>query len=342
MSLLHCTYDRGGVFLPALGLWLDATKARKGPERVFVSHAHSDHIAAHREIIATPATARLMRTRIAGRRLEHHPPWHEPRWFENGSQKWSITLLPAGHVLGSAMALIQAGGQSLLYTGDFKLRPGPASEPCHPVRADILVMETTFGRPAYVFPALAETLADIRRFCRETLDRDETPVLLGYSLGKSQEALAGLSDTEFTFALHPTVAKITRIYQAFGIAFPEFTVLSRESLTRDRVILCPPGTRLDPFVHDPKRLRKAVLTGWAVQPSCRFRHQADAAFPLSDHADFPDLHRFVRQVAPSLVLTLHGFAADFAQSLRDAGFDARALSENDQLHLPLGLPHPAP
>jgi len=336
MSPLHCTYDRGGVFLPALDLWLDASKPRKGPERVFVSHAHSDHIAAHRETILSPATARLMRSRIPGKRIEHQLDWHEVRTFESGTHRWTITLLPAGHVLGSAMALIQVEGQSLLYTGDFKLRPGPASEPCQPARADVLIMETTFGRPAYVFPPVASVLAEIHRFCREALDRQETPVLLGYSLGKSQEVLAGLADSGLNFSIHPQITKLTRIYEEFGQKFAPYVELSRDVSARGKVVICPPGTQATKFLADAGTLRRAVLTGWAINPSCRFRYQADAAFPLSDHADFPDLLEFARQVQPKEVLTLHGFASDFAQSLRDAGFSARSISENDQLHLALG------
>src|SRR5262249_41572678 len=83
--------------------------------------------------------------------------------------------------------------------------------------------------------------------------------------------------------------------------------------------------------------RVAVLTGWAVEANCRFRYGADAAFALSDHADFTDLVEFVKQVAPKKVLTLHGFAADFAQTLRELGFDASALSEEEQMPLPLAL-----
>ena len=340
MSPLHCIYDRGGVHLPALDLWLDASKARKGPERVFVSHAHSDHIAAHRETILSPATARLMRSRIPGKRLEHRLDWNEARTFETGAHRWTITLLPAGHVLGSAMALIQVDGQSLLYTGDFKLRPSPASEPCQPAKADILITETTFGRPAYVFPTVAAVLADIQSFCRETLDRQETPVLLGYSLGKSQEVLAGLAGSGLTFAIHPQIHKLTRVYEEFGQTFAPYTELSRDTSVRGKVVLCPPGIPAAKFLADAGPLRRAVLTGWALNPSCRFRYQADAAFPLSDHADFPDLLEFVRRVQPREVLTLHGFAADFAQALRDAGYCARSISENDQLHLALTFSTP--
>src|SRR6185503_9732060 len=66
-----------------------------------------------------------------------------------------------------------------------------------------------------------------------------------------------------------------------------------------------------------------------------YRYQVDAAFPLSDHADYPDLLRYVELVQPKRVLTLHGFAAEFARDLRERGMDAWALSEENQLELTL-------
>src|SRR5258706_16046563 len=83
------------------------------------------------------------------------------------------------------------------------------------------------------------------------------------------------------------------------------------------------------------RTRTAMITGWAVDPNCRFRYQCDAAFPLSDHADFNDLIKMVKAVNPARVYTLHGFAADFASTLGRMGYDARALSQDEQLVLPL-------
>ena len=55
-----------GVWLPQVGWWLDARHAR---ERSFVSHAHFDHLALHREILCSPGTARLMRARLPGERM---------------------------------------------------------------------------------------------------------------------------------------------------------------------------------------------------------------------------------------------------------------------------------
>ena len=57
------------------------------------------------------------------------------------------------------------------------------------------------------------------------------------------------------------------------------------------------------------RKRVAMISGWAVDPNAIYRYQVDAAFPLSDHADYNDLLRYVELVRPKRVLTLHGFAA---------------------------------
>ena len=167
--------------MPNLGLWLDPHEPQRGPEKVFISHAHADHLGAHREVILSAPTAKLMRARMGGQRQEHLLDFGAPREFSGSRSSYRLTLLPAGHILGSAMAFIEAGGQSLLYTGDFKLRRGLSAEPCQPRRADVLIMETTYGRPHYRFPPAEAVLAGIIRFCHEALDNDETVLLLGYS-----------------------------------------------------------------------------------------------------------------------------------------------------------------
>src|SRR5262245_13879159 len=108
MSVFELRYQNGGVFLPKLGLWLDPHHRVSGPELAFVSHAHSDHAGSHRELIATAATARLMRARGAKAKREHILKFYEAHEFVTGGVPFRITLVPAGHVLGSAMAFLEA------------------------------------------------------------------------------------------------------------------------------------------------------------------------------------------------------------------------------------------
>ena len=341
MSVLHLEYRVGGLHLPELGLWLDPQEPQTGPEKVFVSHAHSDHVAAHREVILSAPTAKLMAIRVPEARQEVILNFGETRGFAYTQEAYQLTLLPAGHIFGSAMALLEAQGERLLYTGDFKLRRGLSAEPCEPRPADILIMETTYGRPEYCFPPTAAVLRGVVHFCREALDNEETPVLLGYSLGKSQELLCSLGDAGLPLMLHGSVWKLTRIYEQFGQCFPPYEPYQAGS-AQGKVLLCPPQVANSAMLRNLGRTRTAILTGWAVDPNCIYRYQCDAAFPLSDHADFSDLIALVKQVQPQKVYTLHGFAADFAQTLRDLGYNAQALSEHEQFALPLADHNPKP
>src|SRR5262245_27386389 len=125
MSRLAIRFHRGGVYLPRLGLWLDPHEPQTGADKVFISHAHSDHTGVHREVILSERTAKLMRARVNGEWVEHVLPFGRADEFSNsGADPFKITLLPAGHIFGSAMSFVEAEGQSLLYTGDFKLRRG--------------------------------------------------------------------------------------------------------------------------------------------------------------------------------------------------------------------------
>ena len=343
MSELAFSYRRGGLHFPALRLWLDAPTAIGPSEVVCVSHAHSDHTGAHKSVVFSGPTQKLMRVRVAGKRQETALEYGVARRLAGLGPhpedcQTQLTLLPAGHILGSVMVFLQGEEGSLLYTGDFKLRRGLSAEACRPREADVLIMETTFGRPQYVFPPSETVWSGVIRFCREALDNDETPVLLGYSLGKAQEILCGLSPSGLPISVARSVGPLSRVYEECGVILPPSEPWDGGPLS-GRVLVAPPGQNVAALRQKLGPCRLAVLTGWALQAGCHRRYGADAAFPISDHADFPELLEFVRKVRPRKVYTLHGYAADFAAHLRDLGYDAEPLSQEDQLHLGLSLPH---
>ncbi|MFI5336696.1 MAG: MBL fold metallo-hydrolase RNA specificity domain-containing protein [Opitutales bacterium] len=315
-----------GVWLPQIGWWLDA---QTGVPRAVVSHAHSDHIARHKEIVCTAPTALFLRERLGRRREEHVLAYGQT---EQLTLDCAVTLHPAGHILGSAHVLLEHQEHgSLLYTGDFKLRPGLAAEPCASPRADLLIMETTFGLPKYVFPPAAAVAAQLVQFCRDALAGQTTPVLLAYSLGKTQELLQILGPSGLPVMLHPQAARLTDLYEQAGMKFAPYAEFDAVRYP-GHVVICPPQDQLLHLIH-PRRT--AVATGWALDSSAKYRYGCDAAFPLSDHAGFDDLLAFVERVQPKRVLTLHGYAREFAATLRARGLEAWAVGRENQLDLAL-------
>ncbi len=324
--MISVHYERG-VYLPNENIWLDPWDPKPF---AFVSHAHSDHIAAHDEIVVSERTSRLMQARLPGERQEHVLAFGQA----SSVRDLRITLLPAGHIFGSAQFFLETDAGSLLYTGDFKLRPGRSAEAAEWKQADTLIMETTYGLPRYRLPPTELVVQQIVAFCREALEEGAIPVLLGYSLGKAQEILCALAEADLQPMLHGSVYRMTRIYEQFGQAFCGYERYDAEAVA-GKVLICPPSANRSRMIQRLTNKRVAMISGWAVEPNAIYRYQVDAAFALSDHADYDDLLRYVDLVQPKRVLTLHGFAVEFARDLRDRGVEAWSLTEQNQLELTL-------
>ncbi len=301
------------VCLPALDLALDPPRRAR---YAFVSHGHSDHVARHDGGIASPATVALVARRY-GR--THLTPVAFGETIERARHR--VTLQPAGHILGAAQVIIDApDGRRLIYTGDFSVRARRTVEPAVPVHADILIMECTYGHPRYVFPPDEEIQERIRSFIERTLAAEQIPVLLGYSLGKAQEAMAIVAALGYPVCVHPAIGRLAEIYRAFGIDLGSY-IVADGTVPEGYVVIAPPGARRLPL---PRPVRTLLLSGWALDPSTPFRLGVDEAVPLSDHADFAELVAFVRASRPARVYTTHG-PPSFADYLRDLGFDAYHL-----------------
>lgn len=326
-------YDHG-LYLPELDLWMDPHRRR---ETAFVSHAHADHFARHSTIICSQRTHALLVKRYG---TPKKSKIISLAYGENYAVRegYHLHLNPAGHIFGSAQCHLtrEKDGATLLYSGDFKLHPGYSAEAIQVEPAQTLIMETTFGLPHFRFPPTEEVVAAVVKFCRETLEDDEIPILLGYSLGKAQEILAALTAARLPVMLHRAAYAMAEVYEHFGQAFPPYDLLDLTKAPGHVLILPPPVARSQ-GVRELKRTRKAMLSGWALQPGAIYRYQVDAVFPLSDHAGYPDLMRYVDQVKPALVYTLHGYAAEFARDLREKGVEAWSILTDNQLDLNLGL-----
>lgn len=309
--------------------------ARRRAPCGFVSHAHGDHIGRHDRTIATAATLALMRHRLGepkgprARPTEALPAGYRAPF---GLGELTLELFPAGHVLGSAQLRVTRNGVALGYTGDLCTAPTHAAEAAEVMPCDVLVVESTFGHPRYVFPPKEETLARIRKFVDDALADGVTPVLLGYALGKAQEILKYLADLGYPCRAHPVVHAVNKVYEAQGVKFPNVRALGPEGPAQGEVVVAPPHLARSPAMRGVGRHRTAILTGWAVDGG-RFFRGVDAAFPLSDHADFPSLLAYVKATGASRVFTVHGHADALAQALRKDGIRAEPLREQDQLEL---------
>jgi Cft2 family RNA processing exonuclease len=309
-----------GLFARAFDAYLDPGAP---VPRAILTHAHADHaIAGLSEIWATPETLALYRRR--------HPEWtgvgREIPYGEAVERDGTLLrLVPAGHILGSAQVWLGRGADSVLYTGDFKDRAARTCAPLEAPAAAALWMETTFGLPVFAFPSRDELERRILTACREALDEGETPVLLAYSLGKAQETAAILAQEQIPTVFHGAAWKLLPEFAAAGIAFPLSRPYESGPPLPGEALITPPSTARAPMVRAMRKKRVIYLSGWALREASRSEYDADVLIPMSDHADFAALRRHVAAVSPQRVVTLHGFARDFARLLARDGVAAEAL-----------------
>jgi len=332
MPPLLTVEHRKGIYLPEADLWLDP---HFGVKRAFISHAHSDHVARHELTFCSALTQELMRVRYGVHESSsfHALPMREVFEWEG----WQMRLFPAGHIVGSAMLHLtrMSDGATLLYTGDYKLRQGLSSERCELLPADTLIMETTFGLPMFRFPPAADTITSMLKWVRETLDEGSIPVLLGYSLGKAQEILCALGEAGLPVMVHKSILDMTEVVAPLLGTLPSYRLFDPAE-AKGHVLLFPPSGARSQAIRKLKVCRTAMLSGWAMQSGAKYRYQVDEAFPLSDHADYPELLETVETVKPRRVYLVHGYTQEFAADLRTRGYEAWTLEKADQLEMPLG------
>ena len=152
---------------------------------VVASHSHADHWGKLRQaraevpVFASEATAALWEVARVYARAEP-PPQTDVRRFRPGEPfeagPFRLTPLPVDHSAADAHALlIEAGGRTLLYTGDFRdegTRPNAnAALFAAAADADVLLCEgTTVGRTGHSESAAseAEVAERLAAVCRET------------------------------------------------------------------------------------------------------------------------------------------------------------------------------
>jgi Cft2 family RNA processing exonuclease len=291
--------------------------------RAFVSHGHVDHIARHEYALCTPETAAFYRLRL-GPRATLELPYREP--IEWGGLR--LTTYPAGHCLGSAMLLAEDGDRSLLYTGDFKLGPSATAEEAELPHAEILVIESTYGKPAYRLPPREESIQRLYAVVRRILDSGGVPVVLAYALGKSQEVTRLLTREGFPVLQHRDIHRISQVYESFGVDLGDVRPYEGRA-EPGCVVVAPPQAR---SFHPPQGQVRIAVTGWAVDDGAKYRLKVDHAIPLSDHADYDQLFEAVRLVEPEKVYCTHG-PESFVDRLREEGIDAYPLGRPRQERL---------
>jgi putative mRNA 3-end processing factor len=313
---------RAGLFCPVGGFHVDPWRP---VARSVVTHAHSDHArpGSKHYHAASPGVA-LLRRRLGEEAVIEGHGYGEP--FRLGDA--TLSLHPAGHVLGSAQVRIEVAGEVFVVTGDYKRAFDPSCAPFELVRCDVLVTEATFGLPIYRWDPVDEVVGQLIRLWDRT--RDRPVAVFAYALGKAQRLLAEIAArVGRPVHVHGAIDALLPAYRDAGIELGEVVPVAGRPKGRGHageLVLAPPSAFGSPWLGRLGDPVTVFASGWMRVRGQRRRRGFDAGLVLSDHVDWPGLLQTVRETGARRVLVTHGYAEAVARHLAEQGLDASPLA----------------
>jgi putative mRNA 3-end processing factor len=291
----------------------------------FISHAHSDHIAAAKRsesVYASTQTAQLIECAYGISIIQSQIPGN-------------VQLVEAGHMLGSRQLYIDdaISGTRVVYTGDFQMERLRTSEPIRIMEADCVILDSTFHHPAFSFGSRAAEEERMINWIGKTTEKGIV-LFSAYRMGKAQELISLLNGHGIIPVVSRKIARINALYEANGVpldyivangSFGEgagidgiggnFVGISEESGLREK------ASALSEALG--RKVYTAVATGFAKVVNFR----TDNQFVLSDHADFNQAIDYIEMTGARKVYTYGQNKELFARNLVKGGYDASALPE---------------
>ena len=311
-----------GLYCPPGDFYIDPWRP---VGRAVITHAHADHArTGHGHYLAAAPAEGVLRARL-GANIALQSVQYGQAVTHNGV---TVSLHPAGHVLGSAQVRLAHGGQTWVASGDYKVAPDATCTPFEPVRCDVFITESTFGLPIYRWRPDAEVFAEINAWWAGNAAVGRASVLMCYSFGKAQRILSGVDARIAPIIVHSAIQTLNTAYRDAGVNLPETRLVSEVTDPTDfkrALVLCPPSAAVGPWIKRFGDFSDAFASGWMQLRGARRRGSYDKGFVLSDHADWPGLMGAIGATGASRVIVTHGSIPVLVRYLSSQGLEAEAF-----------------
>ena len=296
--------------------------------RAVITHGHADHArAGHGAVLATPETLDIMAERYG---LAFAEARQAAAYGEAVNRdEVEVSLVPAGHVLGSAQAVVRWKGLTMVVSGDYKRRRDPTCPAFEPVPCDVFITEATFGLPVFRHPDDREEVA---RLLRSVAQFPERSHLVGaYALGKAQRIIRLLREAGWdqTIYVHGALERLNALYERHGVDLGPLEPATTSAKKQDfagQIVIAPPSATQDRWSRRFPDPVLAFASGW-MQVRARARQRGvELPLVISDHADWDELTATVDDLRPGELWITHGREEALARWAELHGVPARALA----------------
>jgi putative mRNA 3-end processing factor len=312
-----------GLYCAVGDFFIDPTRP---VDRAVITHGHGDHARpGNRHLLTTPETIAIMRQRYG----DDAGGSQASRYGEAvmvGSVR--VTLVPAGHVLGSAQAVLEYRGSRVVVSGDYKRRRDPTCAPFEPQRCDLFITEATFGLPVFRHPSDRHEIDRLLHSLRLYPERCQ---LVGvYALGKCQRVIALLREVGYDapIYIHGALAGLCELYEQHGVALGPLlpaTGATKAELA-GKIVLAPPGAIADRWSRRLPDPVSVLASGWMRVKQRAKARGVELPLVISDHADWDELTATIVETGAPEIWVTHGNEEALVHYASRLGLKARALA----------------
>jgi putative mRNA 3-end processing factor len=317
-----------GLYCPPGDFYVDPVRA---VPRAVVTHGHADHArAGHGAVLATKETLAIMGARYGETfTASRQAARYGDAVTINGV---SVTLVPAGHVLGSAQVVIDHAGRRMVVSGDYKRRRDPTCAPFEVVPCDVFISEATFALPVFRHP---DDRGEIAKLLKSVAQFPERTHLVGaYALGKAQRLIRLLREAGYDAPvfIHGAMERLCGLYESFGVDLGPLLPATIESTSGEKrkfagaIVIGPPSAFADKWARRFPDPVSCFASGWMRIRQRAKQSGVEMPLIISDHADWDELTSAVKEIAPQELWVTHGRDDALARWADLNGVKARPLS----------------
>jgi putative mRNA 3-end processing factor len=313
-----------GLYCPPGDFYIDPVRP---VERAVITHGHADHARpGHGAVAATTETLAIMGVRYGeGFAGKVQALGYGEALNRDGVE---ISLVAAGHVLGSAQVVVRHRGLTMVVSGDYKRRRDPTCAPFEPMACEVFVTEATFGLPVFRHPPDGEEIAKLLHSVAQFPARSH--VVGVYALGKAQRVIALLREAgwERPIAVHGALDRLNALYAGFGADLGPLEAATTDSGGdfAGEIVLAPPSAMATPWARRFADPVDAFASGWMRIRARARQRGVELPLIISDHADWDELTGTIAELHPGEVWITHGREEALARWCGLQGIPARALA----------------
>ncbi len=295
-------------------------------EKAIITHAHADHAKpGHKKVLGTKETLEIMKLRYGKTCAGEFQ-------YINYGQKIqiddvSITLYPAGHIIGSSQVLLEYKNHKIVVTGDYKTKKDTTATSFELVKCNTLVTEATFGLPIFKHPDPNKEVRKILDSIKINNDKDH---LIGvYALGKAQRLIKLFRENGFdeNIFIHGALNKICNYYEDKGINLGKLKMLTKDSFDIEpKIILAPPSALKDRWSRRFKKKIISQASGWMNIKQRVKQSLIEIPLVISDHADWNELTKTILNCGAENIWVTHGREEGLVHWCTRKGLNAKPLS----------------